>query len=65
MLTATDASLKAMFGHCTIFFEETSVQTAIREEPYDEVAFATPEGLAFLLYTSGNCVVYFYSFLFA
>ncbi|KAG6898366.1 NRPS [Termitomyces sp. T32_za158] len=54
VLTATDASLKATFGPCTIFFEETSIQTAIREESYDEVAFATPDGLAFLLYTSGT-----------
>ncbi|KAG6874203.1 hypothetical protein C0995_003749 [Termitomyces sp. Mi166 len=54
VLTTTDASPKSLFGPCTVFFEETSVQTVIKEESHDEVNFVTPDGLAFLLYTSGT-----------
>ncbi|KAG6917971.1 NRPS [Tephrocybe rancida] len=54
VITAAGTSPLSLFGHRTVFFEDTSVQTAIKAESFDEVDFATPEGLAFLLYTSGT-----------
>ncbi|KAH0583804.1 hypothetical protein H2248_009404 [Termitomyces sp. 'cryptogamus'] len=54
VLTTADVSPTSLFGASTLFFEANSIQTAIREESHDEVEIATPDSLAFLLYTSGT-----------
>ncbi|KAG6866968.1 NRPS [Blastosporella zonata] len=52
VITATNSSSSSLFCSRTLFFDEKSLQDSINEESYNEVGFATPDGLAFLLYTS-------------
>ncbi|KAG6845338.1 putative NRPS-like protein biosynthetic cluster [Tephrocybe sp. NHM501043] len=54
VFTTARISSLSLFGSRTIFFDNKTVQTPIKGESYDEINFATPEGLAFLLYTSGK-----------
>ncbi|KAG5645251.1 NRPS protein [Asterophora parasitica] len=54
VFTSTEVSSPALFGARTVFFEANDIQSAIQDESSDDVDFASPDGLAFLLYTSGT-----------
>lgn len=53
VLTSADVSPPSLFGDLGIFFDSTESQNAIRAEIDVPLNFASLDGLAFLLYTSG------------
>ncbi|RDB21442.1 Nonribosomal peptide synthetase 2 [Hypsizygus marmoreus] len=54
VFTSADTSPPSLFGPHTIYLDEEQVQNAIHEESDEDVEYASPDGLAFLLYTSGT-----------
>lgn len=54
VLTSTDISPLSLFGDLTVFLDSTESQNAIRAETDAPLDFASLDGLAFLLYTSGR-----------
>ncbi|KAF5380902.1 hypothetical protein D9615_004009 [Tricholomella constricta] len=54
IFTTADVSAPSLFDARTVLYEEDDIQSEIQKEICDDVDFASPSGLAFLLYTSGT-----------
>ncbi len=57
VLTSSQIATPDVFGAVTRYIEDETVQMEISRESELAVSFMNPDGLAYLLYTSGNLIV--------
>lgn len=58
VFTSEDVSSPSLFGSLSVFIDNHIIRTAVNEESSEDLDIASPDALAFLLYTSGKTILF-------